>query len=129
MRDSSCEATRCGRTRLPGYYDFNSLTYGVAQGLALSSCAGLLRYLGLMSNSDTHGLWSMDWVDAAQFMRLDAGAMRALSVEPQPNEADRNASLYGIFAKTKTAGGGRLLRKWLKQPLLSSKAISVTPLF
>lgn len=26
---------RCGRTRLPGYYDFNSLTYGVAQGLAL----------------------------------------------------------------------------------------------
>ena len=27
---------RCGRTRLPGYYDFNSLTYGVAQSLALS---------------------------------------------------------------------------------------------
>ena len=27
---------RCGRTRLPGYYDFNSLTYGVAQSLALA---------------------------------------------------------------------------------------------
>ena len=27
---------RCGRTKLPGYYDFNSLTYGVAQSLALS---------------------------------------------------------------------------------------------
>jgi len=31
---------RCGRTRVPGYYDFNSLTYGVAQGLALSEYLG-----------------------------------------------------------------------------------------
>ena len=31
---------RCGRTRLPGYYDFNSLTYGVAQSLALSEYLG-----------------------------------------------------------------------------------------
>ncbi|KAL1499075.1 hypothetical protein AB1Y20_013590 [Prymnesium parvum] len=27
---------RCGRTRVPGYFDFNSLTYGIAQSLALS---------------------------------------------------------------------------------------------
>lgn len=27
---------RCGRTRVPGYYDFNSLSYGVAQSLALA---------------------------------------------------------------------------------------------
>ena len=27
---------RCGRTRMPGYYDFNCLTYGIAQSLALS---------------------------------------------------------------------------------------------
>jgi len=31
---------RCGRTRLPGYYDFNSLTYGVAQSLALAEYLG-----------------------------------------------------------------------------------------
>lgn len=27
---------RCGRTRIPGYYDFNTLTYGIAQGLPLA---------------------------------------------------------------------------------------------
>ena len=31
---------RCGRTRLAGYYDFNSLTYGVAQSLALAEYLG-----------------------------------------------------------------------------------------
>ena len=31
-----------------------------------------------LSAKETHGLWSLDWVDATQFMRLDAGAMRAL---------------------------------------------------
>ena len=105
--------------RLLGQETLHGRCFESAQGLALSSCAGLLRYLGLMSNSDTHGLWSMDWVDAAQFMRLDAGAMRALSVEPLPGEPDRNASLLGVFRECKTAMGARLVRKWLKQPLLS----------
>jgi len=37
---------RCGRTRLPGYYDFNSLTYGVAQSLALSEYLGCIMLEG-----------------------------------------------------------------------------------
>jgi DNA mismatch repair protein MSH2 len=115
-----------------------------------------------MARSDTHGQWTLDWVDAAQFMRLDAGAMRALSVEPQPGDVDKNASLLGIFSQVgispgsppdspgspldlpltlqpgyppvsswylpfisqcKTAMGARLVRKWLKQPLLSAHDI------
>jgi hypothetical protein len=27
---------RVGRTEIPGYYDFNSLTYGIAQSLSLA---------------------------------------------------------------------------------------------
>ena len=37
---------RCGRTRLPGYYDFNSLTYGVAQSLSLSEYLGHIMLEG-----------------------------------------------------------------------------------
>ena len=36
LRRTGDSLARCGRTRLPGYYDFNSLTYGVAQSLALA---------------------------------------------------------------------------------------------
>lgn len=34
---------RCGRSKIPGYYDFNTLTYGIAQGLPLSEyLAGII---------------------------------------------------------------------------------------
>ena len=90
-------------------------------GLALSAASGLVGYLDLLASSNhaTHGLWTLDWVDASQFMRLDAGAMRALSVEPLPQDKDKNASLLGLLSVCKTAMGLRLVRKWLKQPLLS----------
>lgn len=122
------------------------------QQLPVGCFSALCRHLDLPSLTESHGQWGIEWVNATssahlarpsgdtrldthalpsllpqveprEFVRLDASALRALSVEPQPNEADRNASLYGIFAKTKTAGGGRLLRKWLKQPLLSPHEI------
>ncbi|EOD21949.1 DNA mismatch repair protein muts [Emiliania huxleyi CCMP1516] len=93
------------------------------QQLPVGCFSALCRHLDLPSLTESHGQWGIEWVEPREFVRLDASALRALSVEPQPNEADRNASLYGIFAKTKTAGGGRLLRKWLKQPLLSPHEI------
>ena len=36
-----------------------------------------------------------------------------------PGDADKNSSLLGLFSVCKTAMGARLVRKWLKQPLLS----------
>lgn len=105
--------------RLLGTSELHGRCFESAQGLATSAACGLVRYLELMSRVETHGGWTLEWVDAAQFMRLDAGAMRALSVEPLPGEPDKNASLLGIFSNCKTAMGSRLLRKWLKQPLLS----------
>ena len=90
--------------------------------LAIDACAGLISYLGLMAQPETHGQWALEWVDPAHFMRLDAGAMRALSLEPVPGEASK-ASLLGIVSQCKTLMGGRLVRRWLRQPLLSPAEI------
>jgi len=105
--------------RLLGSQELHGRVFESAQGLALSAICAMIKYLDLLANVETHGQWSLDWVDSSQFMRLDSGAMRALSVEPQPGESDKNASLLGIFSQCKTAMGARLVRKWLKQPLLS----------
>lgn len=70
--------------RLLGTRELHGRAFSSDEKLGLSAACGLISYLDLMGGaSDTHGLWSLDWVDAAQFMRLDAGAMRCLSVEPQ----------------------------------------------
>ena len=104
--------------KLLGVSELHNRAFASPDQLAISAASGLIKYLDLMAVKETHGLWAMDWIDAAQYMRLDAGAMRALSVEPQPGDHDKNASLLGLFSVCKTAMGSRLVRKWLKQPLL-----------
>ena len=109
--------------KLLGVSELHNRAFTSSEQLAISSACGLIKYLDLMSNKETHGLWAMDWVDASQYMRLDAGALRALSVEPMAGENDKNASLLGLFSVCKTAMGSRLVRKWLKQPLLQKADI------
>ena len=67
---------RCGRTRLPGYYDFNSLTYGVAQSLALSEylghiiCEGEQPYdMATEFDPLRYGGWASDAYTAAKVSR------------------------------------------------------------
>ncbi|KAG1727585.1 DNA mismatch repair protein MutS [Suillus paluster] len=70
----------------------------------------VLKYLGAW----THNL--------ARYMRLDTSALRALNLIYAPGSAgsiNKNATLLGLLNKCKTAQGTRLLRTWLKQPLIN----------
>lgn len=84
--------------------------------LALSACTALIGFLGLMGDSDNDG--KVKVVDITNnHMKLDAAALSALNVFPQGKDGGKRASLFGLLNKTKTAMGGRLLRRWLSQPL------------
>ena len=50
--------------------------------LAMSSLAALIRYLGLMNNSSNFGQYKLYQHDLAQYMKLDAAALKALSLMP-----------------------------------------------
>lgn len=53
-----------------------------------------------------------------QYLRLDVAALKALNVFPAGNDVicGPAGSLFGLLNQTKTTIGGRLLKKWLKQP-------------
>ncbi len=95
-----------------------------AQRLSLSAFAALYSYLDLGALSDALGTWSVAAAEPRQYMRLDAGALRALSIAPAPGDVARNASLYGLLNVTRTVGGARLLRRWLRQPLTKAADIN-----
>ena len=71
-----------------------------------------------MADPDNHEKFKIRTHDLEQYMRLDASALKALSlVDTASGSSRKNDTLFGLLNKCKTAQGARLLGIWLKQPL------------
>jgi DNA mismatch repair protein MSH2 len=118
--------------------------------LAMSATAALIRYLDLMRDASNFGHYTLSQHDLRQYMRLDASAVMALTLLPNPRDqvsmmngggsvgrgaapgasggglgpGSRNTSLLGLLNRCKTAQGARLIAQWLKQPLMNVHEIS-----
>lgn len=91
----------------------------------MSALSALLIYLSLLSDVGLHGHFRLHRHDLSQYMKLDASALKALNLMPNPQElgGNKNMSLYGLLNKCKTSQGQRLLGRWLKQPLVNLHSI------
>lgn len=87
----------------------------------MSCLACIISYLDLAQTESHQGQWKLRHHDLSQFMKLDASALKALNLMPNPLEmgGNKNMSLYGLLNHCKTAQGQRLLEMWLKQPLVN----------
>ena len=64
-------------------------------------------------------------LDVTNHMKLDHAAVAALHLFPASRADDRFNSLFGMLNVCKTKKiGGRMLERWIRQPLLSVDAIS-----
>jgi len=95
----------------------------VENKLAMAAASSLIRYLQLLNDNLNFGQYRLYQHDLAQYMKLDASAVKALNLMPGPRDGSKNMSLYGLLNKCKTAIGTRLLGQWLKQPLMSLEEI------
>lgn len=58
-------------------------------------------------------------------MRLDSSALTTLNVFPLEKVKDKVSSIFGLLNVTVTTGmGERLLRRWLRQPLVNADEIN-----
>ncbi|GAA6025116.1 hypothetical protein JCM11491_004392 [Sporobolomyces phaffii] len=92
------------------------------QTLALSSLSALISYLSLLSSPHNFGAFSLKHHDLSMFMKLDASALRALNLMPDPSGlsgSNKSSSVFGLLNRCKTAQGTRTLAMWLKQPLIN----------
>lgn len=89
--------------------------------VAMSALAALFVFLSLLSDISLHGEFRLAKHDLSQFMRLDASALRALSLFPGPQDTGgaKYMSVFGLLDRCKTSQGKRLLGRWLKQPLVN----------
>lgn len=92
----------------------------------MSALAAIITYLSLLDAVASHGKWHLKHHDLSQYMKLDASALKALNLMPNPLElgGNKSMSLYGLLNHCKTAQGQRMLAMWLKQPLVNLHEIS-----
>ncbi len=87
--------------------------------LAVRAAGALAAYLKTTQAATADQLSRLTSYDAGEFMQLDSNSMRSLEIL----QSETGTSLLSLIDSTKTAMGGRLLRKWLKQPLLDCAEI------
>ncbi len=90
----------------------------------LEAAAMVLDYLKQTNAGALQSIASLATYSTSGFMVLDAAARRNLELTQSLSAETRGASLLSIVDDTKTAMGGRLLRKWLDQPLLDVERIN-----
>ena len=93
-------------------------------GWPLATCAagGLLRYLADTQRSHLAQIQTLSTYRVDGFMALDDQTRRNLELT-ESGRGERRHSLLAVLDRTRTAMGGRLLRRWLGQPLLDRAPI------
>lgn len=89
----------------------------------IEAAAMVLDYLKQTNANALLSVSTMSTYSTSGFMVLDAAARRNLELTHSMSADTRGASLLSIIDKTRTAMGGRTLRKWLDQPLLDVRQI------
>ena len=86
--------------------------------LAVRAAAAVVEYLARNQRSSLGELGSLSTYSTVSYMNLDLQTRRNLELFQGGRWGEAASSLFATLDLTKTPMGGRLLRRWLGQPLL-----------
>ncbi|RME44906.1 MAG: DNA mismatch repair protein MutS, partial [Chloroflexi bacterium] len=91
---------------------------------AVRAAGAIIQYLGETKISGLAQITGLSTYTLGSFMTLDAATRRNLELTETLRGRSVRGSLLHVLDATVTAMGGRLLRAWLNQPLLSVEALN-----
>jgi DNA mismatch repair protein MutS len=120
--DASFEPSRARRI-LQQHFGARTLApFGLSRSpLAVAAAASILSYLSETQSGVAEQLTRLTSYNPEAFMVLDAQAARSLEIF---ESTGGSPSLLSTLDATRTAMGGRMLRRWLRQPLLDIAEIA-----
>ena len=91
--------------------------------LAVKSINALLEYLNETQMTSLEHINTITIYSLSKYMSLDINARRNLEITEKMRDKSKKGTLLWVLDKTATSMGGRLLRRWLNDPLLEVKDI------
>ncbi len=113
------------RRALMGHFHVNTLSgLGIEDFPSGMIAAGaLLQYLYETQKTSLAHFTHLYPYLTSKYMLLDSSTRRNLELTETLREKQKTGSLLGVLDRTKTAMGGRLLRKYIEQPLIDREKI------
>ena len=92
--------------------------------LAVSSTNALLTYLLDTQKNSLDHINKLIFYSTTKYMSLDINARRNLEITEKLRDKSKKGTLLWVLDKSATSMGGRLLRRWLNNPLIDVKQIN-----
>lgn len=86
--------------------------------LAITAANGLIAYLIDTQKNNLEYLNKILLYNTSKYMSLDINARRNLEITEKLRDKSKKGTLLWVLDKTSTSMGGRLLRRWLNDPLI-----------
>ncbi len=92
--------------------------------LSVAATNALLAYLLDTQKNNLDHINKLILYSTTKYMSLDINARRNLEITEKLRDKSKKGTLLWVLDKTATSMGGRLLRRWLNNPLINPKQIS-----
>ena len=92
--------------------------------LALSSINALVQYIEDTQKTSLDHINKITIYNLSKYMALDINARRNLEITEKTRDKSKKGTLLWVLDKTSTSMGGRLLRRWLNDPLVDVNEIN-----
>ena len=86
--------------------------------LAVSSINSLIEYIEETQKTNLDHINKITIYSLSKYMALDINARRNLEITEKMRDKSKKGTLLWVLDKTSTSMGGRLLRRWLNDPLV-----------
>ncbi len=91
--------------------------------LAIASMNSLIEYLNETQMTNLEHINKIIIYNTSRYMALDVNARRNLEITEKLRDKTKKGTLLWVLDKTSTSMGGRMLRRWLNDPLIDTKEI------
>ena len=92
--------------------------------LIVPAINGLLNYFTETQKVKLEHINKIKVYEVQKYMALDISARRSLELTERMRDKSKKGTLIWVLDKTSTSMGGRLLRRWINDPLLDTNEIN-----